>query len=500
MNYKPVTIYGQMVVDHVVHVRHPYESADLRGKAIRWDETTGKIIVRDEACIATPHIVPPDALRLGFKIPAGEYRSRDKIKALSVTAIPFSDVSKHFKGKNVSQLGFPRTVPGGGGTNVSYALYNIFGNIQKQYYSLYSKGQDSVIEQALAPLFPPGGLVILKEDPEPSVNIIVEGIAGDRLIVKSPRLQNLRVSYQDRVGDICMVNTCYSWSFAINGLIEAALSERAGVIACTQSLCCKDPIYEPAKDSLNELMDITASKLNRTPSLKSPSVYAFIRDVIMKFSKNLIYIFNEDELAYFVEGNFDVKDIDDDAIMSGIIRALRWLRGVQGGLKPVLVVTLGRDGALYLDQDDYLHYCRVMTDREMQRVAGEKNAIGDLFAATILGITYGRGNRGEVSILAPDGNELMKSYVPSILVASSAAADSGVYDGFMGVTAKSVSSIIQRKADHYSFLGALQDIDASEYAGKIQAVLEKRLDKMRKGFIRETVPLNQLVDSNLLTP
>jgi hypothetical protein len=85
--------------------------------------------------------------------------------------------------------------------------------------------QDTVIEDALTPLFTPGSLFLLKEDPAPSVNIIIEGIAGDRFIIRLPRQRNIPIPYQEARGDICMVNPCYNWFTALNGLIEALKAE-----------------------------------------------------------------------------------------------------------------------------------------------------------------------------------------------------------------------------------------------------------------------------------
>jgi hypothetical protein len=131
MEYNPLTIFGQMVVDHVVHVKHPYESANLRERAIDWDPDSGRIIVNRNAVISTPYIIPPDAVRLVFSVKAGEYKTGDKIDATGVDAVRWGEDVKN-KESSLSQLGFPRQVPGGGGTNVSYALYNVFGNIPIQ--------------------------------------------------------------------------------------------------------------------------------------------------------------------------------------------------------------------------------------------------------------------------------------------------------------------------------------------------------------------------------
>lgn len=515
MDYKPLTIFGQMVVDHVVHVKHPYESANLRGKAIDWDPITGRIIVNKNAVISTPYIVPPNAMRLCFPLKAGEYKSGDKIDALKageyktgdkidaagVSVVGWGEDAELYRESNLSQLGFVREVPGGGGTNVSYALHIIFGNIQKRYISVYSKHQDNRMEDALVPLFAPGGLILLKEDPRPAVNIIIEGIAGDRFIIRSPRERNISMPYQEASGNVCMVNTCYNWYTALNGLIEALKAKEGGVIACTAALCDDKQIpqetgaklAEIAKDKLGDYMQPTVT-----------SIHSFIRDVVMKRADNLVYIFNEAELANFVKETryqLDVLDLDKDAIFSGIVRALLWLRGIQAGVKPEMIVTLGMHGALYLDKNDNLHYCRVMTDREMQRIAGEKNAIGDLFAATVLGIYYSRGQRGVVPIVTPNssGSKIAESYVPSVLIAASAAADDGVYNGFMEVTPRLISSLIETKVTHYSFLGSIHEIDPGNYAGKVGVVFERKLEGLQKGVIKDPCALSQLVDRNLLT-
>lgn len=499
MKYQPLTIFGQMVVDHVVHTKHPYESANLKGIAMNWDPITGKIVIADNAIISTPCIMPPAAIRLAFELHSGEFKTGDKVDAKIVTALPFEEVATRFAGANLSQLGFPRQVPGGGGTNVSYTLYNIFGGIEKHYISVYSKNQNSVIEEALAPIFPPDGLLLIKEDPGYAVNIIIEGIAGDRFTVRSQRKRDILVPYKEQLGQFCMVNTCYNWSSAINGLVEVMRSDGGGVIACTESLCDDKPIPENIGKGLAEIVRAKLGEYNK-PLI--PSIRSFIRDVVMPNKDNIVYIFNEAELAHFLKetrASFDVLDLENDALFSGIIRGLVWLRGVQSGAKPEMIVTLGKHGALYLDKNDNLHYCRVMTDREIQRVAGEKNAIGDLFAAVVLGIVYGRSNQGIVDIFDTKGNRIAESYVPSCLIAASAAADTGIYDGFMGVTPINVNSLIQRKVTHYSFFGSIHNIDPADYAGKVGLVFERKMERLRVGVIKDPCPLNQLVDPNLLT-
>ena len=359
------------------------------------------------------------------------------------------------------------------------------------------------MEDALAPLFAPGGLILLKEDPKPAVNIIIEGIAGDRFIIRSPREKSIPIPYQEALGDVCMVNTCYNWYAALNGLIEALKAKGGGVVACTAALCDDKQIPQEIGA---ELAKIAKDKLSDYTQPTVPSIHSFVHDVIMKRANNLVYIFNESELAYFVKKTrlqFDVLDLDKDAIFSGIVRALHWLRGIQAGAKPEIIVTLGMHGALYLDKEDDLHYCRTMTDKEMQRVAGEKNAIGDLFASMVLGLHYARGERGLVPIVTSNDSVIKESYVPSVLIAASAAADDGVYNGLMGVTPSYISSLIARKVTHYSFLGSINEIDPANYAGKVGIVFEQKLNGLlnglRKGFIKESRALSQLVDRNLLT-
>jgi hypothetical protein len=498
MEYKPLTIFGQMVMDHVVHVNHPHESANLKGKALDWDPTSGKIIINENAVISTPYTVGDHARRLLFSLKPGEYKSGSKIDAMTEEMVDKVD-EQSLEQPNLSKLGFPRSVPGGGGTNVCYALYKIFRNIQKRYAAVCSKLLNADTEGGLAPLFPPSGLSLLKNDPGPAVNIIIEGIAGDRFIIRSPIQRDIPAEYHERTGDICMVNSCPSWFTALNGLIEILKARKGGVIACTAALC--DDTQIPNETGAM-LAQIARKELGDFKQPTVDSIHSFIRNEVMKRANNFIYIFNEMELAHFIKEcrDIDVLDLDKDALFSGIVRALRWLRGVQAGAKPEVVVTLGTHGALYLDKDDALHYCRTMTDREMQRVAGEKNAIGDLFAAMVLGVHYGRGERGIVAILGLDGSEITKSHVPSLLIAASAAADDGVYNGFMNVTPTYINSLIQMKVNHYSFLGSIYDIDPRNYVGKVGKVFEQKIDVLRKCVIKESCTLGQLVDRNLLTP
>jgi hypothetical protein len=296
-----------------------------------------------------------------------------------------------------------------------------------------------------------------------------------------------------------MVNTCYNWFIAINGLIEALKADKGGVIACTAALCDDKQIPEQTGVMLAQTVK---DKLGDFKQPTVNSIHSFIRDVVMKRANNVVYIFNETELAQFAKEkrrDFDVLDLDKDALFSGVVRALLWLRGVQAGAKPEVIVTLGLHGALYLDKDDDLHYCRVMRDRELQRVAGEKNAIGDLFAAVVLGIYYGRGQRGIIPIRNSNGDTIKESYIPPLLIAASAAADDGVYNGFMGVTPTYTNSLIEMKVTHYSFLGSIHDIDPASYAGKVGRVFEQKLNGLRKGVIQDPRALGQLVDRNLLT-
>ena len=121
----------------------------------------------------------------------------------------------------------------------------------------------------------------------------------------------------------------------------------------------------------------------------------------MPRSGDIIYVFNEHELDNFIGGTGETLfRVPDSVVLFGnVIKALRKLRDFQRGARPRVFVTLGADGAICLDADNLLHFCRVARSQEVQKVLRERNAIGDLFAATLLGLYASGAERKYVPIL-----------------------------------------------------------------------------------------------------
>jgi hypothetical protein len=506
-----LVVFGSLVVDETLHIDNPYAYV---GQAISWNPGSKTIMISRNAVVQTPFYAPPAIHALIMPLESGEFKSGEKVNALpeggygpevnidtgGVRLVKWDEGENQMPGCEYSKFLFPKQSLGGGGTNVCFALHAVFRNIPKRYISVSSKYSDKRVEDGLSSLFDVGELRLLDIDPLPPVNIVIEGIGDDRFLVKSPRKRDVFAPYQEAEAEVCMVNTVYPWHVAVNALIEALRAKRGGVIACTIPLCDFNLIPENIGA---ELADLTREKLGG--DFKDSfvrSIYSFIRDVVMKRSDNLVYIFNEAELAHFAREKrkeFGVLNLNREAIFSGVVRALHWLRSVQDGAKPEIIVTLGKHGTLYLDKEDDLHFCSVLLEQEIHKAVGNKNAIGDLFAAMVLGIHYARGGRGIVPILAPDGDVIKYSYVPSTLIASTAAAEDGVYNGFMRVDPQSINRLIELKVPHYSFFGSIYDIALGETEDSVEEMLTKGLTGLRKGSVEVCCSLDQLVDDNLLT-
>jgi len=496
-----MTIYGQVVIDHAVSVQLAHESADLFGKGIIWDEE-GAVTIEHGVKISVPCIIPPKAERTLFSLPEGKFKTGNKIDAEKVKVVPWKDVAD-----GEIRFGFDRQLPGGGAMNIAFGLYNVFRGIPVSLVSIYSNEEDTMLEDALRPLFVSGGLKLLKVDPYPSVNVILEGIKKDRIIIRSPRVRDIAVEYQKAVGDFVMVNSVYSREFAMNALLECMKASQGGIIACTASLCHHDDLFNDAE--AEKFTALLQEQLGTTESLTAnkDSIYTVIKDIMMPSSDKITYIFNEDELDHFISlinNEFDVmyRGKRTGALFSGVLRALQTLRDVQKGKMPPIVVTLGADGALYLDNENGLHYCSVITDQQMGRKSyGEKKAIGDLFAAVITAIAYGRGDRGVVQIRGSDSKikKSKESSAPSILLTASATADIGVYDGFMQVRPSAINEILTKKValGHYMYLGILNEVK------KVSAMFSDiNMEDFRKGTISEadTCSLENLVEAGLVLP
>jgi hypothetical protein len=515
-----VTIYGQIVLDHMVNIRHVFECGDLR-PMLQWD-SAGNIHVRKNAGLSTPYVETANAQarRLVFSVD-GDFDGdviRTKAGAKITGHIAIAEIDKEeevLKGSapsgnmwpadRVARFGYPRQVPGGGGTNVSYALYNVFRNLAITYVSVYSKEdvQDRMILKALEPVVAGGSLELQQVDPYPAVNVVVEGIANDRLIIRSPRSTLDEVNYYPAITDVVMVNTCYNVFSALNGLLESVKPGRRAVIACTQSLCSQEDLPKSVQRILLEWVKQHCS-LELT---KIKSVYDFVKSFIMRESDVVTYIFNEEELDHFMkpEGIAILNVTFRRPLFDAILSALNRLRQMQVGKKPEMVVTLGEQGALYLDKNDGLHYCRVSKPEEVKRVPRERNAIGDLFASFIVAAVCSRGNRAQVKLMDPrTGQELSQTHVPSVLIAACAGAEAGVYDGFMEVDPVVVNSLIHTKVNgaHYSYLGKLSDpqLAPTNFAGaEAKWVFETMLPDLCKAIVTQAVTLEDLVDPALLT-
>lgn len=491
-----ISIFSQIVVDNTIHTERPYQSSNLIHERFTWDDQ-GIITIGQDVFISVPHIVPPRAERLVYHLPEGVYRTGAKMTAKSVETVAWGNDN------SAIQLTFRDEMPGGGGMNNYFGLYKMFRGIMPiSLFSLFSKDQNSAFEEALQLLFAGNNLSLLKLA-TPAINIIIEGIAGDRIIVRAPQDRDIVVPYQTSNAKMVMVNTVYAWQLAFNALIECMIAPMGGAIACTESLCNRTVLSENDRDYIAQLAQ---DKLGIT-SLPNPlSLQSFILDVMMPSSEKIIYLMNDAELAHIAEraiSEFDIMYVtggEPHGIMfSGMIRALKWLRKCQRDVCPEMIVTLGEDGAIFLDSDNDLHYCRVTTDQEMGRSPhGEKKAIGDLFASIILALHYGMEDRGKIAIRGDGNNIIKKSAVPLMLIAASATADAGVYDGIWHVNPKCVDGLIQDKHTHYAFLGPLEEVDIKNWA---TLVAEVNFNILAKGRIRkdDLKTLDQLVNPKLLS-
>ena len=136
---KPITIFGQMVIDHVVHVRHPHEAANLR-RAMKWDDM-GNVEFLPDAYISTPYVIGPKAHHLVFKLPPGRYIAGDKIAAGAVVTkdmppnsiVVFSSSSAILNSRIVSLASLQFLVA----TFATLILFFLF-QVYKAEYSLFS--------------------------------------------------------------------------------------------------------------------------------------------------------------------------------------------------------------------------------------------------------------------------------------------------------------------------------------------------------------------------
>jgi hypothetical protein len=503
---KKLLVVGQPVLDHGIHVDVVHQGLRLMNVM---EIDAGRIIFKRGSYISTEYpsyqrlVFGPfldyeeDVEQLGKKKAIG--REFDKGAKVSippekVQILGWEEDIESLGVDNVGRLGYVSRAPGGGVTNCCYIISQIFQKLPLDLCGIYSTETDGIIEESLETIV--GAPNILRVNRDMPINIVLEGIRKDRIILKSPQPKYEEIpEHLDLDAGFLLVNTIYNVHMACAALSKA-MEAPSSVVACTISLLSEDPIPPKLRDSLKPY----------GISDKIDSVYSLFKNVILPESPNLTYIFNEAEFHHLLRHRYPgderiyVLNGEGRILFDQLILGMRRFRQLQAPHKTHLVVTVGEFGAFWLDMEDDLHYCAVLTSEQTGKVETQRNAIGDLFAGVLAALLYGYNGTYVDEIFCPSSGEIVEeSLVPPILTAASAAADAGVFDGFYSVREASVNSNIHPKTRHrhYRFFGNLNEIRTFRDLISLEEVLKNHLGDLTKGEIRASAVVNQLVPRSL---
>jgi len=502
---KKLLVVGQPVLDHVVDVDIIHQTGTLM-KVM--DIDVGQIVFKKGSYISTEYgagkrlVFGPfldyeeDVASLGKKAIGRRFRKGQKvdIPPEKVQILGWREDVRKFGEGNVGRLGYVVRSPGGGGTNCCYIIHQVFKKLPLGFSGIYSVETDELIEDSLSTILD-GEADIKRVNKIMPVNIVLEGIMNDRIILKSPQQTDVTVEGLSSDAHFMLVNTLYNVYFACAAL-RKAMEMPSAVIACTKSLLNEAPIPPEVRGGLKPY----------GVSDDIDSVFSFFKNVILPGSPHLIYIFNEDEfqhlLKYRSAGDDRVYVVNGEgrALFDQLILGMKLFRQFQAPHKTNLIVTVGRLGAFWLDTDDDLHHCAILTSDETGKIEGQRNAIGDLFAGVLTALIYGYEGAYTIEIFNSSGQVIKESLVPPILIDASAAADAGVFDGFYKVRYASVNSNIHLKTQHYRYLGNLNEIRIAKDLESLEDVMRPggRFPDITKGQIKGATVLEQIVPRSLL--
>jgi hypothetical protein len=499
---RKLLVVGQPVLDHIAHV----DIIHQRGTLLKvMDIDAGWIVFHPGSYISTecgtgkrlvfgPFLeLEEDIKQLGKEKAIGRrFRAGEKISIPpeKVQVLDWGDDIDNFGEANVGRLGYVGRSPGGGALNCCYIISQVFPKLPIAFTGIYSEESDGIIEDCL-------GSIVQSKDiqrvPTPMpINIVLEGISNNRVILKSPQPTESQFELSSKFSGFMLINTIYNVYLA-SACLAAAKAQPAGVIACTESLLSESKISTVAAKAHIERCG--------APS-EVDSIFDFFKTVVLPSARALTYIFNESEFHHLIKyrttGNqrIYVKNGDGRVLFDQLVLGLQEFGAWHAPHKVNVIITVGSFGAFWLDPDNDLHYCGVLTGDEAKKVEGQKNAIGDLFAGVLTALMYGYDGKHQAEI--HNKNQVIKeSFVPSMLIAASAAADAGVFDGFYKVREKSVNSNIHLKTNHYRFLGKLDEIPITKHLESLEEMLKTRLPDITRGHVKGAAVLDQIVPKSL---
>ncbi len=502
---RKLLVIGQPVLDHIVDVDIVHQVGTLlkvmdidagwvvfkRGAFISTEYGTGKRLVfgpfldyEDDVAQLGPAKAIGRRFRSGAKVPIPP----EKLQVLDWR----EDLAKLGPDK-VGRLGYVNRSPGGGATNCCYIISQIFPGLPMAFTGIYSRETDQIIEDCLKTIV--ADTDILPVNDQMPINVVLEGISKNRIIFKFPQPRDIEPDHLRLESSFLLVNTAYN-VFLASAALTRAITAPSGVMACTESLLSEHVFPADIKSRL---------RLQHGEHLGTAnSIFHYFRTSVLPAASNLTYIFNEDEFHHLVkfrarpDERIHVKDGDGRILFDQLILGMQKFREWEGARHLNLVITVGEFGAFWLDAEDDLHYCAVLTSEETGKVEGQKNAIGDLFAGVLTGLLFMTHGRCEVEILDGSGGLVKRSTVPAMLIAASAAADAGVFDGFHKVRARSVNSNIHLKTGQYRFLGKLGEIKMVKNLESLENMLRTRVRDLTKGNIKVATVLEEIVSQSVL--
>jgi hypothetical protein len=501
---RKLLVVGQPVLDHIAHV----EIVHQRGTLLTvMDIDAGWIIFRPGSYISTecgagkrlvfgPFLdYEDDVKQVGKEKAIGRrFRAGEKIPVPEekVHVVDWRGDIDRFGTEYVGRLGYVNRSPGGGATNCCYIISQVFPKLPIAFTGIYSEESDGIIEDCLETIV--GSADIQRVHKPMPINIVLEGISNNRVILKSPQPTELRPQHPLDSSGFMLVNTIYNVYLA-SACLAAAMESSAGVVACTESLLNESRIS--SEEARAHVRDLGASG-------DVDSIFGFFRNVVLPSASGLTYVFNESEFHHLIkwrskaDERIYVKNGDGRILFDQLVLGLSRFRELHAPHKLNVIVTVGSFGAFWLDQDDDLHYCAVLTSDETGKVEGQKNAIGDLFTGVLTALMFGYEGNHRVQIYDRYNAVIKESVVPPMLIAASAAADAGVFDGFYKVREKSVNSNIHLKTNHYRFLGKLNEIVLPKQLESLEEMLRSRLPDITRGQIKGATVLDQIVPGGLL--
>ena len=529
MSVLPILVFGNVNDDVTLCIGEPYHDAGLFGPDRAIGIIGSQLLVKENGILSVPY----EGGRVLFSLKSGAYDPGKKCTAKATPTVnrncSIEQIAKCFGidvndiKLSVGQSAWP--LPGGGATNIGRGIYRVFRGLQyRTLVATCSQLQVEDFRKKLASVW--GGaenLIFYPLDIPIGVNVILEGLGTslDRNIFRGSQIRNAVLKNEwapVSSAGVHLVNTIYNDKVAIYALTEAMRAE-AMIIACTESLCADDAIDASLDAELVKFVNNHLGLIEGMGIKKIGSVHKFLQNFVLPNARKTeipqIWIFNETEFGHFLEalvwmqvGNQGKHIINTQEILKGFKTFRQFEHRESGKVKSVIFVTCGNLGAFALDSNDNLHFCSVL---DLKVPVQEKNAIGDLFASIILGVVAGgicdRAKTLSTPSKNPSGFVFDKNHqwVAYALLAASAAADSGVYDGFRHVTVANLNARLSRKAENYAYLGHIDAVLGQfQNLGKnldLESFVCNQVPKMKPAvFDEDYMPgMKALVDPSVLS-